>query len=116
MAYTTLISTDVLAQRLTTPAFVVIDCRFKLDDVNWGERQYTERRIPGARYAHLDRDLSGPKTGQNGRHPLPQPQALAATFSRLGVSDGIQVVAYDQDNGMFASRLWWMLRWMGHSA
>src|SRR5207248_7135263 len=67
-------------------------------------------------YAHLDRDLSGPKTGANGRHPLPDPQTLAATFGRLGIASGVQVVAYDQGNGMFASRLWWLLRWVGHDA
>src|SRR5205814_2192354 len=72
--------------------------------------------IPGAAYAHLDRDLSGPKTGTNGRHPLPEAAVAARTFGRLGITSGKQVVAYDQDNGMFASRLWWLLRWLGHDA
>ena len=72
--------------------------------------------LPGAVYASLDRDLSGAKTGSNGRHPLPDPQTLARTFGRLGIADGVQVVAYDQDNGMYASRLWWLLRWMGHGS
>src|SRR5205814_610741 len=62
------------------------------------------------------RDLSGPKTGTNGRHPLPDPETLARTLGRLGIADGMQVVAYDQDSGMFASRLWWLLRWLGHDA
>ena len=110
----TLISTDMLSARL--PNFVVIDCRFKLDDVAWGEREFAAGHIPGAVYAHLDRDLSGPKTGTNGRHPLPDAQTFATTLGRLGVANDAQVVAYDQDNGMYASRLWWMLRWLGHDA
>lgn len=116
MSFKTLISTDVLSARLADSAFVVVDCRFRLDDVGWGERAYAEHHIPGAVYCHLDRDLSGAKTGKNGRHPLPDPGDLAQTFGRLGIADGVQVVAYDQDNGSYASRLWWMLRWLGHDA
>jgi thiosulfate/3-mercaptopyruvate sulfurtransferase len=114
MVFTTLISTSQLAARLTDPAFVVVDCRFKLADEDWGKGEYLARHIPGAVYAHLDRDLSGPKTGRNGRHPLPDPLALSDTFSRMGIAQGTQVVAYDEDSGMFASRLWWLLRWLGH--
>ena len=95
---------------------MVVDCRFQLADEPWGEREYLIAHIPGATYAHLDRDLSGPKTGSNGRHPLPDPRALIQTFIRLGIGSGMQVVAYDQDSGMFASRLWWLLRWMRHDA
>jgi thiosulfate/3-mercaptopyruvate sulfurtransferase len=116
MAFKTLISTDALAARLADPDFVVVDCRFKLDDVSWGEREWKAGHIPGAAYAHLDRDLSGTKTGTNGRHPLPDQAVLAQTFGRLGVTSGKQVVAYDQDSGMFASRLWWLMRWLGHDA
>ena len=114
MAFRTLISTDALATRLADPNFVVVDCRFKLDDVAWGEREWKAAHIPGAVYAHLDRDLSGPKTGTNGRHPLPDTAVLARTFGRLGITGGKQVVAYDSDSGVFASRLWWLLRWLGH--
>jgi thiosulfate/3-mercaptopyruvate sulfurtransferase len=114
MAFRTLISTSVLAAHLDDPAFCVIDCRYKLDDEEWGGREYATAHIPGAVYAHLGHDLSGPKTGTNGRHPLPDPHTFAQTLGRLGVTSGIQVVAYDQDNGMYASRLWWLLRWMAH--
>lgn len=114
MAFKTLMSTGVLAMHLDET--VVVDCRFKLDDVAWGEREYEAAHIPGAIYAHLDRDLSGAKTGTNGRHPLPNPDSLRHTFGRFGVTSGVQVVAYDQDNGIFASRLWWMLRFMGHDS
>jgi thiosulfate/3-mercaptopyruvate sulfurtransferase len=113
---TTLVSTATLALRLDDPAYVIVDCRFKLDDPDAGEKTYVDAHIPGAVYAHLDRDLSGPRTGTNGRHPLPAVTTVAGTFGRLGVHEGVQVVAYDQDNGAFASRLWWMLRWLGHDA
>jgi thiosulfate/3-mercaptopyruvate sulfurtransferase len=118
MAFTTLITPAVLAMHLDDddPAYVIVDCRFKLDDVEWGQREYAAAHIPGAVYADLNHDLSGPRSGTNGRHPLPDPHALAQTFSRLGIASGVQVVAYDQDNGMFASRLWWLLRWLGHDA
>jgi thiosulfate/3-mercaptopyruvate sulfurtransferase len=112
MAFTTLISTDALADRLSTVS--IVDCRFRLDDVTWGEREWRAGHIPGAVYAHLDRDLSGPKSGTNGRHPLPAVDALGRTLGRFGIANGRQVVAYDQDTGMFASRLWWLLRWVGH--
>ena len=116
MAFTTLISTAALALHLDDPAFALVDCRYKLDDESWGGREYTNLHIPGAVYAHLGHDLAGPKNGTNGRHPLPDPRVLAETFSRLGIESGVQVVAYDQDNGMYASRLWWLLRWLGHDA
>ena len=116
MAFSTLISTAALGMHIGDPAFAIVDCRYRLDDESWGEREYTNLHIPGAVYAHLGRDLAGPKTGTNGRHPLPDPKTLADTFGRFGITSGVQVVAYDQDNGMYASRLWWMLRWLGHDA
>ena len=116
MAFTTLISTDALALHANDPAFVIVDCRYKLDDENWGEREYQAEHIPGAVYADLGRDLAGPRTGRNGRHPLPDPHTLAQTFGRFGITSGVQVVAYDQEIGMYASRLWWLLRWLGHDA
>jgi thiosulfate/3-mercaptopyruvate sulfurtransferase len=116
MSFTTLVSTAALAPHVDDPAFAIVDCRSKLDDETWGEREYRTSHLPGAVYADLKRDLSGPLTGANGRHPLPDPQTLAQTFGRLGIASGVQVVAYDQDNGMWASRLWWLLRWMGHDA
>jgi thiosulfate/3-mercaptopyruvate sulfurtransferase len=116
MAFRTLISTSVLAMHLEDDAVALVDCRFKLGDESWGEQVYVAAHIPHAVYAHLDRDLSGPKSGTNGRHPLPDPDTVTRTFTRFGITSGVQVVAYDQDNGMFASRLWWMLRWLGHDA
>ena len=115
MIHTTLISTDALAAHLDAH-WAVIDCRFDLGHDAWGRDQYVEAHIPGATYASLSHDLSGEKTGASGRHPLPTVDAMAATFSRLGIGDHTQVVAYDQDSGMYASRLWWMLRYLGHDA
>ena len=114
--YTTLISAATLARHLDDPAFVVVDCRHNLADLEAGERAYRSAHLPGAVFMHLDRDLSGAKTGRNGRHPLPEIDALAATFGRAGIDANRQVVAYDQNNGMAASRLWWLLRWLGHEA
>ena len=116
MAFKTLVSTAALALHMDDPLYAIVDCRAKLDDLTWGAREHAAAHIPGAVYADLTHDLSGPKTGTNGRHPLPDPHVLAQTFSRLGISSGVQVVAYDQENGMFASRLWWLLRWLGHDA
>src|SRR5713101_4203420 len=114
MPYTTLIDTATLAAHLADPALAIIDCRFNLTDTEWGVGEYRAQHIPGAIYAHLDGDLSGVKTGSNGRHPLPDIDALAGTFGRFGVGEEVQVVAYDQDTGVYASRLWWLLRWLGH--
>ena len=116
MAFTTLISTATLASHVDDPAFAIVDCRYKLDDATWGKREHEAAHIPSAVYADLGHDLAGPRSGTNGRHPLPDPHTLAQTFSRLGIASGVQVVAYDQDSGMYASRLWWMLRWLGHDA
>ena len=116
MAYTTLVDTALLAAHIGDPRWAVMDCRFMLTDTGWGSREYFARHVPGAVYAHLESDLSGPVSGRNGRHPLPDPVAFGRTLAGFGVGDSVQVVAYDQDNGMFASRLWWLIRWMGHDA
>lgn len=112
--FKTLITPAELAQHVGDSRWVVVDCRFDLTDPGRGEREYLFAHIPGARYAHLDRDLSGTKTGTNGRHPLPAIDEMAARFGALGIGPGSQVVVYDQDSGMYAARLWWMLRFMGH--
>jgi thiosulfate/3-mercaptopyruvate sulfurtransferase len=114
MRYTTLIETATLAEHLAAPSLAIVDCRFDLKDTGAGERAYDASHIPGAVYAHVDRDLSGEKSGTNGRHPLPEVDAFVATLGRLGIDASTQVVVYDQDSGGFASRLWWMLRWLGH--
>ena len=115
--HTKLISTAELAAHLDDPSFVIVDVRHDLAQPDTlGESQYRAGHIPGARFAHMDRDLSAAKTGKNGRHPLPTPEAAAALFAHLGIDAGKQVVAYDSGGAMYAPRLWWMLRWLGHDA
>jgi thiosulfate/3-mercaptopyruvate sulfurtransferase len=93
---------------------VVLDTSFDLADVDAGARLYAQGHIPGAYYAHLDRDLSTQKTGRNGRHPLPPREVFAAMVARWGIASASRVAVYDRSAGMFAARAWWMLRWLGH--
>jgi thiosulfate/3-mercaptopyruvate sulfurtransferase len=117
MVYTTLISTQELLSHLADPNWVIVDCRFVLTNKGQGRQDYQQSHIPGAVYAHLDEDLSGPIIpGQTGRHPLPEVETFAATLSGWGIGNQIQVVAYDNAGGAMAARLWWMLRWLGHEA
>ena len=106
--------TDLQVRLADTAPPLVIDCSFDLADPAAGERAHAAGHIPGALYLHLDRDLSGAKTGHNGRHPLPTREAFAARMAALGASDDRLVVACDASAGMLAGRLWWMLRWLGH--
>lgn len=114
MDYTTLIEPAELAAHLADPVWVVVDCRFELSTPTAGSRQYADGHIPGARYAHLDADLSGPVTARTGRHPLPAPERFARTLGDWGIDNSSQVVVYDDASGALAARLWWMLRWVGH--
>jgi thiosulfate/3-mercaptopyruvate sulfurtransferase len=114
--YTTLISTSDLAAHLNDAAWVVCDCRHDLADTETGRRAYAESHIPGARFVHLDEDLSAAKTGKNGRHPLPDPDKFVRRLGELGIDGAKQVIAYDASGGPYAARLWWMLRWQGHDA
>ncbi|HET6632481.1 MAG TPA: sulfurtransferase [Rhodanobacteraceae bacterium] len=111
--FRTLIKAGELAARAQPT--LVVDCRFSLADTEAGARAFAEGHVPGAVYAHLDRDLSGPGEGL-GRHPLPQPAAFAATLARWGWRPGLQVVAYDDAGGAMAARLWWLLKLVGHEA
>jgi thiosulfate/3-mercaptopyruvate sulfurtransferase len=112
---TTLISVEELASHLDDANWIVCDCRHDLTDYGHGRRAYFQSHVPGARFLHLDEDLSGPKTGVNGRHPLPHPRTFALRLGALGIDNASQVVAYDASGGYYAARLWWMLRWVGHS-
>jgi thiosulfate/3-mercaptopyruvate sulfurtransferase len=102
-------------QRLARPV-VLLDCRFDLADPGYGARAYAAGHLPGARRAELERDLSGRPDGRNGRHPLPERAAFAATVARWGIAPGVAVVAYDAEGGPYAARAWWLLRWLGHDA
>ena len=116
MASTPLISTADLATRLADRNLRIIDCRFDLGDPDAGCRAYLQSRLPHARYADLNRDLSDlSQAAEHGRHPLPSMTSLAASFARLDITRHAPVVAYDQDSGAYAARLWWLLRSVGHT-
>lgn len=116
MTFTTLISSADLAVHLGDGSLVIVDCRFDLADVGAGRRSYESAHIPGAVFGDVNEDLAGRPSGSNGRHPLPDVSAFITTLGQLGIANDMQVIAYDQDTGMYASRLWWMLRWLGHDA
>jgi thiosulfate/3-mercaptopyruvate sulfurtransferase len=97
-------------------SILIFDCESDLADPNKGPAAYRQGHIPAARYLDLAADLSGPCTGRNGRHPLPDPDKFAATLRSHGLNDADQVVAYDASGGPYAARLWWLLRWIGHDA
>jgi thiosulfate/3-mercaptopyruvate sulfurtransferase len=118
MSFTTLITASELKQHIDNPTFVILDCRAELSDPNAGAAAFAAGHLPGAQHADADRDLSdkvpGPDGEFRGRHPLPRPEAFIETLRSWGVYPNSQVVAYDAHGGMFAARLWWMLRWVGH--
>jgi thiosulfate/3-mercaptopyruvate sulfurtransferase len=106
---------EVLRERLSDPGLRVFDCRFSLADPLAGQRAYDRGHLPGARFADLDRHLSSPIGPDTGRHPLPTPDRIWGLLGRAGVGPGTEVVVYDDLGGAFALRLWWLLRWIGHT-
>lgn len=115
MDHTTLVDGATLSRHLDDPSWCVVDLRHQLADTTYGECVYAASHIPGAIFLHLDRDLSGAMTGRNGRHPLPEPVRLMSRLGEVGISNDTQVVVYDDAQGMIAARLWWLLRWLGHT-
>ena len=115
VGFQTLIDAASLQQLLGSPGLAVVDCRFDLANPQAGRQTFLAGHIPGARYADLNKDLSAPVSLSSGRHPLPETEVLAERLGKLGVAYGTQVVAYDDTNGSFAARLWWLLRWLGHA-
>ncbi len=116
MTYTTVISAEQLHERLGSSELVIFDCRHSLEDFELGRRLYDESHIPGAFFADAETDLSGPKTGTNGRHPLPDPEGLARFLRVRGVNADTQIVAYDDGGDIWAPRFWFLARWIGHDA
>ena len=110
----TLISVADLRQRLGEPHLRIVDCRFDLMEPSKGRELWRSGHVPGAVYADLDQDLSGPVTADSGRHPLPDVETAAETLGRLGIDNSSSVVVYDADSGGLAARAWWLLRWLGH--
>ncbi len=109
-----LISTAELAALIGDPNLVIVDTRHDLMNPSIGRDAYAAGHIPGAIFVSIDDDLSGTKTGKNGRHPLPSPEGFAATLGAIGISNASKVVIYDQGSTTYVGRLWWMLRWVGH--
>ncbi|MFN4280498.1 sulfurtransferase [Thermosynechococcus sp.] len=103
-----------LAAHLSDPDVVIADCRFDLRDTCRGRREYAQGHLPGAYYLDLEQDLSSPRQRHGGRHPLPDPQKLAARLNQMGVTPATLVVAYDDSRFAYAARCWWLLRWLGH--
>lgn len=114
--YGTIVSVDELAAHLKDAAWVIVDCRHLLQDFGAGRRMYEAAHIPGAFYAHGEHDLAGQKTGTNGRHPMPDPDRFAAFLRELGVNGDTQIVAYDAGADMWASRFWYVCKYIGHEA
>ncbi|HEV3153930.1 MAG TPA: sulfurtransferase [Candidatus Baltobacteraceae bacterium] len=114
--FTTLVSVEELARHTGEGTWVVVDCRYLLQDVGAGRRLYNAVHIPGAFFADVETDLAGPKTGTNGRHPLPDPEKFAAFLRELGVRDDTQIVAYDAGADMGAARMWFLCKYIGHDA
>lgn len=118
--FTTLVSAEQLAQHIQHPQWVILDCRHDLMNPHAGRDAFDAGHLPGAQFADIDTALSdkspGPDGAFRGRHPLPDREQFIATLRKWGISDDSQVVAYDAHGGMFAARLWWMLRWVGHAA
>ena len=112
---TTIVCCDTLARNLDDPRWAVFDCRFALQDPDAGRQAYLREHIPTARYVHLDHDLSSPATPDSGRHPLPQPDELIAKLRDWGVNRNSQIAVYDDSSGAIAGRLWWLLRYLGHT-
>lgn len=109
-----LVDTNWLGAHIGDPDCVLIDCRFSLTNPDWGGAQHQNSHIPGARFAHLDLDLSSPIQPDTGRHPLPDAIALSKKLSLWGLDADTRAIVYDDAGGAFAARLWWLLRWLGH--
>ncbi|MDT9635544.1 sulfurtransferase [Pseudomonas marginalis] len=109
-----LISPQQLAERQTSAGMVILDCRFALEDPDYGRCSYAEGHIDGAQYADLERHLSGPVIkGVTGRHPLPAAGTFAEQLRAWGIHADTDIVLYDDGPGAYAARAWWLLAWLG---
>src|SRR6187549_3643525 len=113
--YQTLISVDQLSAICNETSTVIIDCRYYLADIHKGRQEYLQSHIPGAYYLDIGIDLSSPVIkGVTGRHPLPDPEVIASSLRAAGMNNDSQIVVYDQLSGGYASRAWWLCKWLGH--
>ena len=115
--YSSLITPKIANEHLEDSNWRFIDCRFVLTEPEQKQAEFDLSHLPGATYAHVNRDLAVPHIpGKTGRHPLPEKERLIKLFSTWGIDNSVQVVVYDDTRGAHAVRLWWMLRWLGHDA
>lgn len=116
VSHTLITAIELAAMNANLDAVLLIDARFRLEDTGYGRRAYAQSHIPGALYLHLDEDLSSAVVpGVTGRHPLPDPALLEARLREIGLRSHMPVVVYDDGPGFFASRVWWLLNWLGHA-
>lgn len=112
--WTTLVQAETLSIALGRADLALVDCRFSLVNPGAGELAYQQAHLPGAVYAHLDRALSDQRMHRQGRHPWPDATDFTAKLGAWGITPRHQIVAYDDGDGTFAARLWFLLRALGH--
>ena len=115
MSYKTIISADNLMKNINNKDFIIFDCRCDISDSSYGVNAYNEGHIENSIFVDVDHDLASEKTANSGRHPLPDPQLLSEKLSQWGMTNNKQAIVYDDAGGAFASRMWWVLKWLGHT-
>ena len=115
MSYKTIISADNLMKNINNKEFIIFDCRCDISDSSYGVNAYNEGHIENSIFVDVDHDLASEKTANSGRHPLPDPQLLSEKLSQWGMTNNKQAIVYDDAGGAFASRMWWILKWLGHT-
>ena len=115
MSYKTIISADNLMKNINNNDFIIFDCRCDISDSSYGVNAYNEGHIENSIFVDVDHDLASEKTANSGRHPLPDPQLLSEKLSQWGMTNNKQAIVYDDAGGAFASRMWWILKWLGHT-
>ena len=115
MSYKTIISADNLIKNINNKDFIIFDCRCDISDSSYGINAYNEGHIENSIFVDVDHDLASEKTANSGRHPLPDPELLSEKLSQWGMANNKQAIVYDDAGGAFAGRMWWILKWLGHS-
>ena len=115
MSYKTIISAKDLIKNINNENFIIFDCRCDISDSSYGLEAYNEGHIENSIFVDIDHDLASEKTVDSGRHPLPDPELFSEKLSQWGMTNNKQAVIYDDAGGAFAGRMWWILKWLGHS-
>src|SRR5699024_2570135 len=109
-----IIEKEWLVEHLKNEEVIIIDCRFDLSQPELGRDQYSKSHVPGAFYFDLKEQLSGPVSKHGGRHPLPELDSFKKEIEKVGIDNEKTVIAYDAGGGQYASRFWWLLKYIGH--